>query len=258
MRCLLFDLLRCSGTESEISKLYAWSLQVSNYPHYLTLSTPSNRPPHLGGYDPRLEDNVNTLEDLVACAKSLSLTYNITSPKPLPPTVSALLTPHADPQVLILLSFTTAQRTALLTRPNTLALLYTPANEHFGIVPVEAMACGVPVLACDSGGPTESVVAAPEGERTGWLERPDAELWAERLVEIVRLSPAEREGISRNAKVRARTLFGLDAMARSLDDALREAVALGPVDVFGAGSTLLIMFLGFLIAYLVGPFIIPS
>jgi len=37
-------------------------------------------------------------------------------------------------------------------------LLYTPENEHFGIVPVEAMYCGVIPLACNSGGPTESIV----------------------------------------------------------------------------------------------------
>lgn len=36
-------------------------------------------------------------------------------------------------------------------------LLYTPSNEHFGIVPIEAMYMGKPVIACNSGGPTETV-----------------------------------------------------------------------------------------------------
>jgi alpha-1,3/alpha-1,6-mannosyltransferase len=44
-------------------------------------------------------------------------------------------------------------------------LLYTPTNEHFGIVPVEAMQYGVPVLAANTGGPLETIV---EG-KTGWL-----------------------------------------------------------------------------------------
>ena len=62
------------------------------------------------------------------------------------------------------------------------ALRYTPTNEHFGIVPIEAMHAGVrclsqqvtrqlnarlqvPVLATNSGGPTESILH----EATGWL-----------------------------------------------------------------------------------------
>ncbi|KAF9480864.1 mannosyltransferase [Pholiota conissans] len=211
-----------------------------------------------GGYDPRLEDNVNTLEALVASAKSLSLTYTILSPKPLPPTITSLLSPQTDPQVLILLNFTTAQRTALLTSPSTLALLYTPANEHFGIVPVEAMACGIPVLACDSGGPTESIVDHPQAERTGWLARPDPEVWAERLVEIVGLTEGERGMIRRNAKGRARALFGMEAMAGGLEDALVQAVKMGPVDVFGSAGAVMMMLVGFLIAYFLGPFILPA
>jgi alpha-1,3/alpha-1,6-mannosyltransferase len=37
------------------------------------------------------------------------------------------------------------------------AVVYTPANEHFGIVPVEALSLGRPVIACKSGGPCETV-----------------------------------------------------------------------------------------------------
>lgn len=41
------------------------------------------------------------------------------------------------------------------------ALLF-PANEDFGIVPVEAQACGAPVVAFGQGGSTETVIAAHE------------------------------------------------------------------------------------------------
>jgi alpha-1,3/alpha-1,6-mannosyltransferase len=44
-------------------------------------------------------------------------------------------------------------------------LLYTPANEHFGIVPIEAMHLGCVVIACNSGGPLESI----EDGETGFL-----------------------------------------------------------------------------------------
>lgn len=48
-------------------------------------------------------------------------------------------------------------------------LVYTPSNEHFGIVPLEAMLAGTPVLAADSGGPLETVIE----EETGWLRPSD-------------------------------------------------------------------------------------
>ena len=40
---------------------------------------------------------------------------------------------------------------------NLYALLYTPMEEHFGIVPLEAMSASTPVIAVDSGGPKETV-----------------------------------------------------------------------------------------------------
>jgi len=52
-------------------------------------------------------------------------------------------------------------------------LLYTPENEHFGIVPVEAMHMGCIVMACDSGGPLESIVH----NVTGFLFTPNANIW---------------------------------------------------------------------------------
>ena len=65
----------------------------------------------------------------------------------------------------------------LLLLENTSILLYTPENEHFGIVPVEAMHIGCIVMACNSGGPLESVA---NGE-TGYLQPPKPDLWGERI-----------------------------------------------------------------------------
>jgi len=150
--------------------------------------------------------------------------------------------------------------------PSTLALLYTPANEHFGIVPIEAMACGLPVLACDSGGPTESIIASPPNEtkdRTGWLKTPDPEVWAKTLGEIVSLTKKEKEAMKKKARTRARTLFGMEAMAKGIDEALREAEAMGKVNAlrtegYEIFKTLLLMIVGFLLAYFAAPYLIPT
>ena len=184
----------------------------------------------LGGYDPRVEDNVSTLKTLLEIATERDLTYHILTPSKKTGELPQFDETVTSPDIIFLLSFTTAQRSALLTSSSTLALLYTPTNEHFGIVPVEAMACGVPVLACNTGGPTESVINSPEIEKTGWLRPPDPEIWAEALHSIVELSVDERTMLSHRAKVRARSQFGMDAMASKIEAALLEAVGMGPVE----------------------------
>jgi alpha-1,3/alpha-1,6-mannosyltransferase len=183
-----------------------------------------------GGYDPRVEENMMTLITLIDRAKAASLSYSIVSPPSAKTTIPPFNMTTQDPDVVFLLNFTSAQRAALLSAPSTLALLYTPANEHFGIVPVEAMSAGLPVLACNSGGPTESIVDdSPAGERTGWLRAPSAQVWAEALVEISGLSPSERSALAERARARAREHFGMEAMAVKLEKALQEAAEMGPV-----------------------------
>uniref|UniRef100_A0A914VAN4 Alpha-1,3/1,6-mannosyltransferase ALG2 n=1 Tax=Plectus sambesii TaxID=2011161 RepID=A0A914VAN4_9BILA len=43
--------------------------------------------------------------------------------------------------------------------------LYTPPNEHFGIVPIEALDQRRPVIVCDSGGPAETVIEGVTGSK---------------------------------------------------------------------------------------------
>jgi alpha-1,3/alpha-1,6-mannosyltransferase len=183
-----------------------------------------------GGYDPRLGDNIRTLKSLIELAQFSGLTYNVISPSQSRVSVPLFpkITPN-EPDVLFLLNFTTAQRSGLLQAQSTLALLYTPVNEHFGIGPVEGMICGLPVLACDSGGPTESIVYQPADQRTGWLYRPQPSVWAQALEEICHLSETDRKALSQRARDRAQKMFGMEAMAKSLEEVLGEAVSMGPV-----------------------------
>ena len=182
---------------------------------------------YVGGYDPRLEDNISTLESLISLVKTNSLSYNIIAPSTSRVVIPSFeYTPNpTNPDVLFLLNFSTPQRSALLNAPSTLALLYTPTNEHFGVVPVEGMICGIPVLATNTGGPTESILDRPSSERTGWLCPPEPQLWADALREIVNLSDDERKSLSLRARRRALEMFTMDAMAKGLEAGLNKAVA---------------------------------
>jgi alpha-1,3/alpha-1,6-mannosyltransferase len=117
-----------------------------------------------GGYDIRLAENREHLEELRALAASLGV----------------------EDRVWFLPSFTDRQRLLLLSACD--IVLYTPTGEHFGIVPLEAMAMSRPVVACSSGGPLESIT---QGE-TGMLCRPDADDWASAIEHM--LGPAAVKG----------------------------------------------------------------
>ncbi|CAN1794630.1 Alpha-1,3/1,6-mannosyltransferase ALG2 [Linum perenne] len=58
-------------------------------------------------------------------------------------------------RVKFVTSCSTAERNTLLSE--CLCVIYTPKDEHFGIVPLEAMAAHKPVIACNSGGPVETI-----------------------------------------------------------------------------------------------------
>jgi len=57
-------------------------------------------------------------------------------------------------EVVFLPSISTEEKNSLLL--HCFCVIYTPKDEHFGIVPIEAMSVGKPVVACNSGGPVES------------------------------------------------------------------------------------------------------
>jgi alpha-1,3/alpha-1,6-mannosyltransferase len=87
--------------------------------------------------------------------------------------------------------------------------LYTPENEHFGIVPVEAMHMGCIVLACNSGGPLESVA----NEKSGFLLPPNSEEWGKKILLIMN-SPGElAETMKQNAKKRVASMFTFKVFA---------------------------------------------
>lgn len=81
--------------------------------------------------------------------------------------------------VTFIRSFSDTQKVALLEHCN--CLLYTPSNEHFGLVPIEAMYMRRPVIAVNSGGPLETVLHGS----TGFLCSPDAESFSVAMKKFV-------------------------------------------------------------------------
>lgn len=99
---------------------------------------------------------------------------------------------------------------------HSLALVYTPVNEHFGIVPIEAMALSRAVIAHNSGGPRESVVS---GE-TGFL----CENWEEFGSAMGKLVEDRKLGEKMGEKGRKRTekRFSFEAFGEQLDREVKE------------------------------------
>lgn len=126
----------------------------------------------------------------------------------------------AGVQVLFLLSVPTHIKEMLLSTAR--LLVYTPSNEHFGIVPLEAMLAGVPLLAADSGGPLETVV---EG-KTGWLR--DANKigdWTEVMrAVLVEISHEERLRMGKAGTQRVKAEFSRTKMSQRLNDEIDEMI----------------------------------
>lgn len=127
--------------------------------------------------------------------------------------VSALSIPD-NIDVLFLLSVPTTFKNTLLAQSK--LLLYTPINEHFGIVPVEAMLAGLPVLASNTGGPLETIV---EGE-TGWLRDAHApDEWTAVMDKVLYgMSQTDIERMAAAGKARAEHEFSLTAMGDRLEE----------------------------------------
>lgn len=123
-----------------------------------------------GGYDAAIHENVRTHKSLQELADSLQLSH--ATFKPQDTSLTDLSTEDVD--VLFLLSVPQELKARLLQSAS--ILIYTPTNEHFGIVPLEAMLAGVPVLATNTGGPLETIYDG----RTGWLRSPSkVEQWTD-------------------------------------------------------------------------------
>lgn len=99
------------------------------------------------------------------------------------------------------------------------AVVFPPCNEDFGIVPLEAMACGAPVLAVDAGGPRESVLDGV----TGWLLPASSAAFADQMTSVLTAGD-ELAGMRVAARARA-SEFGWERFAQRIDEVMEQIAA---------------------------------
>ena len=159
-----------------------------------------------------MNENVSYHQELQQLAESLNIPHNTYR------NMDASNPAKADASVLFLLSVSDKLKQSLLDSAT--LLIYTPRNEHFGIVPLEAMLNGLPVLAANEGGPLETVV---DGE-TGWLrDVSNANAWTEVMQTVTTLSqakPETLESMGDAGRVRVMGKFSKESMALRLNGCL--------------------------------------
>lgn len=164
-----------------------------------------------GGYDQRVIENREHLKELQDLCDELGLKHlTLFKNDYTNSTISSYL---SDCQVLFLPSINQETKSSLLYKSR--CLLYTPSNEHFGIVPIEAMASGLPVIAMNSGGPKETVT-----EDSGLLSEPNCEDLAKCIEMVLNTGKGDFKGKIRVKNHFSLKIFGdrLDQIVQSMED----------------------------------------
>lgn len=184
-----------------------------------------------GGYDYRVTENVQYLKKLQDECRELRLKFVTIDYSQLNhDKVTQMDDIGMDISVIFLQSISSNLKQKLLQ--NTEMLLYTPTNEHFGIVPLEAMKFGKPVLATNTGGPLETVISYEPGINenitTGWLRESNAMIWAKTINEFKKLQKnSSRIDFNHNGQKRINESFTRDAMTDTVMDKIDKLIVAG-------------------------------
>lgn len=154
-----------------------------------------------GGFDPINLENIEHHNELTGLAAELDIENKVTFMK----------------------SPNDIEKVSLLYNCN--ALIYTPSNEHFGIVPLEAMYFSKPVIAVNNGGPTETIV----NNTTGLLCEANSEAFAEAMkILLLNLEIGERLGEAGRKRFEAK--FSFDAFTEQLNSILLREIEISETD----------------------------
>lgn len=145
-----------------------------------------------GGYDPINQTNKETFDKLIELTHSKKL----------------------EDKIIFLKSPSDQVKVDLLNSCD--VLIYTPLKEHFGIVPLEAMLVGKPVIAINSGGPKETV----EHGITGYLCDPTAESIAQYMYQIFK---QDCKAMGMQGKKRLEDRFSHQTFVKKLCDIVKQA-----------------------------------
>ena len=143
-----------------------------------------------GGWDARLAENVEYFAELQQAAADLGVADAVRFER----------------------NVSDEERGALLAAAS--AVVYTPSLEHFGIVPLEAMAAGRPVVAVDDGGPKETV----KHGATGWLCAAEPAAFAAAFASVAaKEKSGELRRMGEAARAHVTKSFSLDAFGEKLE-----------------------------------------
>lgn len=148
-----------------------------------------------GGYDKRVEENVEYYLELMGLADELNVSDK----------VIFLRSPSDIDKVSILQHCT--------------ILLYTPPNEHFGIVPLEAMYSEKPVIAHNSGGPKESIISGVNG----YLVDLSGDAFASKIADLIK-NPTNIQEFGKAGKDRFMKTFSFSAFSIQLNQAIENLI----------------------------------
>ncbi|EJS43757.1 alg2p [Saccharomyces arboricola H-6] len=179
-----------------------------------------------GGYDERVAENVEYLKELKALADEYKLS-NATVYYQEIMRASDLESFKANhSKVIFLTSISSSLKELLLKKTD--MLLYTPEYEHFGIVPLEAMKLGKPVLAVNNGGPLETIQSYIAGENeasaTGWLKPAIPIQWATAINESRQVLLNGTVNFEQNGPLRVKKYFSREAMTQSFEDNIEKVI----------------------------------